>query len=114
MCALNGLAATRIGETLYSPGSESSWGIDMDGRLEKNRPYQPIGAEEREPMIRGRRHLLKQAETFPLTISYTLSLHTYQTAYGDIETRCFCVYILTFPQKINVHHYTYILKASMG
>jgi hypothetical protein len=52
--------------TLYSPCGESPRGINVDSRLEEDGPYQPVGAEEREPMIRGRRDLLKQTNEVPV------------------------------------------------
>jgi hypothetical protein len=52
--------------TLYSPCGESPRGINVDSRLEQDGPYQPIGAEKGESMVRGRRDLLKQANAVPV------------------------------------------------
>ena len=46
---------------MFLPGSKSSRTVHMDGRLEKDRPHQPVGPDERELVVLGRRHLRNES-----------------------------------------------------
>jgi len=64
----------RSTDSTSSPCGESSRWINVDGRLEQDGPYQPVGAEEGKPMVRGRRHLLKQTScTQTFNVLYKIS-----------------------------------------